>query len=82
LVDELFQETTPAPRKPFSEYLRQTPATPLSAATKLFLWTASVLVTALLVAALVSCHATAPSHAGPKKDSPQSPGESTKATEV
>jgi hypothetical protein len=55
LVDELFEADAPdnAWRSiPFSVYLRQTPATPLSGLTKSLLWAAGALVVVVLVAAI------------------------------
>jgi hypothetical protein len=40
------------PRKPFPEYLRETPAGPLSATTKTILWIVGVLVVAVFLVAI------------------------------
>jgi hypothetical protein len=42
-----------APTKPFVEYLRTTPAAPLSGLAKVLIWTAGVLVVLLFVASLI-----------------------------
>jgi hypothetical protein len=55
LVEELFEADLPKhdkPAVPFSVYLRKTPATPLSAASKVLLWLAGALVVLVLVVAL------------------------------
>ncbi len=55
--NQLFDDHAPAPdlgsSKPFKDFLRDTPAAPLSGGTKAVLWTAGVLVALLLVAALM-----------------------------
>ena len=53
---ELFVDQSPIefarPTKSFPEYLRETPAEPMSAATKAILWLAAVVVGALFLAAI------------------------------
>ena len=43
-------------RRPFKEFLRDTPATPLSAGTRAALWAVGVVVALLLVAAMLKGH--------------------------
>jgi hypothetical protein len=53
LVEELFDSDAPkAATRPFSEYVRGTPAAPLSGLTKVLLWVIGLLVAGLLVVAL------------------------------
>ncbi|HEV3165313.1 MAG TPA: hypothetical protein VGZ22_14900 [Isosphaeraceae bacterium] len=54
-----------AARKPFKFYLRQTPAAPLSSATKLLLWAAGAMVAAVLIAMLLRTARLAHSHPAP-----------------
>ena len=53
----LYEDDAPAvvrgPSKPFAEYLRETPAAPLSPAIQAALWAAGIVVVLLLVAALI-----------------------------
>ena len=51
---ELFRsdDATAAPMRPFAEYLRETPSTPLSAWTQALLWALAVVVALLFAAAL------------------------------
>ena len=57
--DHLFDDdSTPSPedagpRKPFAQYLRETPPAPLSTATKLALWSVGVLTVLLFLASLL-----------------------------
>src|SRR5689334_2158571 len=56
--EELFEDLGPAgpgadgPRKPFADYVRETPAEPLSGGVKALLWAAAIVVALILVAAL------------------------------
>jgi hypothetical protein len=66
--NELFEEEAPVflnSSRPFRDFLRETPAEPLSGAAKAMLWVAGVIVAVLLVAALSkSFHSS--SKAGPR----------------
>ncbi len=60
--DEPIASGPSTPRKPFSEYLKETPPTPLSGMVKAILYALGIVVTLLLIAALVK---------GPKSKTPQ-----------
>ncbi|MBX6315548.1 MAG: hypothetical protein IRY99_21940 [Isosphaeraceae bacterium] len=69
---QLFEEevvTSSGPRKTFREYLRETPARPLSMGVKALLWGAGAVVVLLLILALLSSgqssHAKRPAPAAP-----------------
>ncbi|MHB1560368.1 MAG: hypothetical protein ACYC61_23195 [Isosphaeraceae bacterium] len=81
--NELFIADAPteAPRttRPFPQYLRETPAQPLSAGLKAIIWTLAIIVALLFVTALwrvVNRHATRPSARGPAARSAWSHGQS------
>lgn len=60
---EIFEEEQVfGPRRPFSAYLAETEATPLTAGQKAALWGVGVLVLLLLVAALLTMPAPRSSH--------------------
>jgi hypothetical protein len=60
---EIFEEEEDfGPRRPFSEYLAETEATPLTAGQKATLWGVGVLVLLLLLAALLTMPAPRSSH--------------------
>ncbi len=71
---ELFEkQTASGPRRPFTEYLEQTPPAPLSQAQKALLWTIGVMVLLVFFIAML----TMPSHhhhtgADAQKTQPQS----------
>jgi hypothetical protein len=73
--NELFEEEVPVflnSSRPFRDFLRETPAEPLSGAAKAMLWAAGVIVAVLLVAALDrSFHSSSKAGARPTKKAAQ-----------
>ena len=71
--DEPLVSGSSTPRKPFSEYLRETPPTPLSPLLKGLLYALGILVTLLLIGALVKGPKPKPATKTPARKSSRAP---------